>query len=87
MNKAPTDSSCDYVVLKIFEFACCYYRHFFVGVWLLCEFCSHRLVVLRRSVRMLASAWTAQHGIYQAKDVVSGWIVKVACCKLICYRS
>jgi len=32
---------------------------------------------MRRSVRTLASEWTAQHAVHMAKDVVSGWVVKV----------
>jgi len=57
-----------------FEFACC-----IVNVVMRLLYVHRRwLIVLRRSVRMLASAWTAQHGIHQAKDVVSGWVVKVA---------
>ena len=62
-----------------------------LGIWcriifllLLSNGCSHGnergvylFPVLRRSVRTLASAWTAQHGVHQAKDVVSGWVVMV----------
>jgi len=35
------------------------------------------LVVLRRSVRTLASEWTTERGLQMSKDIVSGWVVKV----------